>query len=347
MTLPLLFACVLALADPTAPTGVQRPVWIEQLPQEPGRVYALGTADLGLTLSEGRALAQASDRARLEVIARLRVSVKGQTSTSSRTTQVGSGGSTYGYGDRTTRDTVQVGAQAEDLPGLTVVQTFVDTACRTAYALAVLDLGQAQASLQGRLATLESNERSLEKERSRRARWRLRKLQGDLARLGELSSLLSLEPLQGRTHVARELVDKRLAALEAADLPPLELRKCAMALHPNVALPIALEEFLSSQITETGLKCREAGADFRLELTFSGGSKGPAFIYAEPQFVGTILYRLEATAQITDAGGVVLAKAPPISFSQEGTAEGMTTQFQRQFERRWGMLLDQLLAELQ
>lgn len=342
-----MFACMLALADPTAATGIQRPVWIEQLPQEPGRIYALGTADLGPFTSEGRALAQASDRARLEVVARLRVSVKGQTSTTTRTTQMGSGGSSYGYGDKTSRDTLQVGTQAEDLPGLTVEQTYLDATGRTAYALAVLDLGQAEASLQGRLTGLENSRHGLEKERSRRARWRLRKLQGDLDRLGELTALLSLDPLLARTRAERVIVDKRLAALEAADLPPLDLGKCAMALRPNIALPPAMEEFLSSRITESGLKCREAGADFRLELTFSGGSKGPAFIYAEPQFVGSILYRLEATAQITDAGGVVLAKAPPISLSQEQTPEGLSAQFHRQFERRWGMLLDQLLAELQ
>jgi len=346
VTLSAFFACMLALADPAASTAIQRPGWIEQLPTGPGRIYALGTADLSPSSPEGRALAQASDRARLEVIARLRVSVKGETSTTARTTQLGSGGRSYGYGDRSSRDTVKVGTQAEDLPGLSVEQTYVDASSHTAYALAVLDLGLAETSLQVRLRGLENSRRNLEGERSRPARWRLRRLQGDLSRLAELASLLALEAMGDRIQSERTMVEKRLAALEAEELPPLDLAKCAMALRPNITLPPALDAFLSSRITETGLKLRDAGADFRLELTFNGPSQGPALIFAEPQFVGTILYRIEASAQITDAGGVVLAKAPPISLCQEGSAEGLTTQFQRQFERRWGMLMDQLLGEL-
>jgi len=336
---PALIALVLVLPSPSES---QRPAWIESLPSEPGRLYALGTADFGPATSEGRALAQASDRARLEVIARLRVNVRGQLSTTTRTSQSGSGGTSLsGYGERVTRDDVRVGTQAEDLPGLAVARTY----------LAVLDLEQASQSLHERLSTLKASRLALEKERNRRARWRLRRLQGDFARLNELATLLApvapLESFRAQAQAEGEAVNRRLALLEAADLPPLELQKCAMALRPNMALPTGLEDFLVSQITTTGLKCREAGPDFRLELTFSGGSKGPDFIFAEPQFGGAILYRIEAAVQITDAGGVVLAKAPPIALCQQDTPEGLTAQFRRQFERRWGMLVDQLLAELQ
>ena len=139
---------VACLAQGTAPG---KPEWIETLPEASGRLYALGTAPLGGNESE--AISRAADRARLEVVARLRSTVRGSTSITTRTAEVtGPAGQTAGSGARQVVDQVSVGTRAEDLPGLVVERTHTDRAGGTAYALAYLDLAQARASLAARLA---------------------------------------------------------------------------------------------------------------------------------------------------------------------------------------------------
>nr|WP_320132435.1 hypothetical protein [uncultured Holophaga sp.] len=348
MSLPALLTSLLLLADPTTPAvlGASRPGWIEVLPQAPRRLFALGTADLPLGVPEGRALAQASDRARLELIARLKVSVRGETSSTTRTTQAGSGGRSYGYGDRTSRDTVQVLVKADDIPGLAIESTFVDTQARTAYALATLDLDRATEALQVRLGGLEAERRALEPQRTRQARWRLRGLVSELQTLRELSSTLSMEGLQTRTLAEELKASEQLSRLESAQLPPIAPGHCTLGIRSNIQLSPGLEGLLRERVTAAGLKCRDQAPDFRLELRFGGGSQGPALIFAEPRFTGTLVYRLEAELSIVAADGLVLAKAVSISLKQEGSPEGMMEAFLHHLDRRWPMLRDQLMAEL-
>ena len=66
-----------------APTAESRPAWISVLPDAPGRLYAVGTADLGASETEART--RASDRARIEVVSRLRATVKGETAVLTQT----------------------------------------------------------------------------------------------------------------------------------------------------------------------------------------------------------------------------------------------------------------------
>jgi hypothetical protein len=342
----LLWVCALS-AQPVPPTP--KPDWIERLPDAPGRLYALGTADL--SGSETQALRLASDRARLEVVARLRASVKGGTATLTRTQEFKrEGGPLTGSGERTVRDEVQVAAHAEDLPGLVIERTHVDPQTRTAYALAYLDVALARTALDTRLGTAVEARRRVGQEASRRARWHLRRLQGDLNRLEELSALLALTgsftDWRARLESVRQEAATRLGQLEAADLPPVDLAKATMTLRPNLDLPGGLQDALEARMEALGPHHRDTGADFILELSFSGGDQGPALIFTEMAFAAGVTYRLEAQLRILDALGTPLTKAATISLAQAGTAEGLVDQFRRAFDRRLGRLLDDVQAEL-
>jgi hypothetical protein len=329
---------------------VPKPEWIDTLPESSGRIYALGTADLGS--SEGQSLSRAGDRAKLEVVARLRTTVKGRTLMTSKAIQYQSTDSkATGYGEKRFSDEVAVSAQAEDLPGLALERTYLDQKGRTAYALAYLDMAQAQRSVQEKLETLREIRKKSEREKSRKSRWRLRKAQADLTALDGQASMLApagLAPeLRPSILAESELVDKRLAMLEAMDLPPLDMSKMTASVRTNIDLPPNLSDWLDQQIVVVGLKRRGAGADFVLDVVFQGGSKGPELLFAEPQFWGSITYRIEANATIKDSQGVALGKVAPISLAKEGSAAGLIEEFQRIFRRRLNSLMDQLRGELE
>ncbi len=327
-----------------------KPDWVDATPDLPGRMYAVGVADLGT--SEAQSLARAGDRAKVEVVARLRATVKGQTvmSTKSVVTQ-STGQKASASSEKTFRDDVAVTAQAEDLPGLTVEKTFLDAPGRTAYALAYLDTAQAQQSLGARLRTLKEVRVKAERETTRKARWRLRKAMTDLDQLDGQAAMLAPiglpEAIRDAIQTEKDATERRLSKLESLELPPLDMSKMSAAVRTNIDLPPALADWLDVQIKQAGLKRRDAGADFILELTFQGGSKGHEFIFSEPQFIGGILYRLEAKATLKDTQGVILGRVAPISLTQDDTAKGMMEEFQRIFLRRWRMLAEQLRAELE
>ena len=338
-----------ALPKALVPAPVPRPDWVETLPEVPGRFYAMGLADLGT--SEAQSLKLAGDRARLEVVARLRTSVQGGTATVTQTTETRREGSAAsGFGQRSTRDEVKVKAQAEDLPGLVVERTYLDPRSRTAYALAYLDMAQARGALTSRLEAVVEARQRVGEEASRVARWQLRRVQGDLNRLDELSDLLasagSFGPFRAGLERVRAEVAKRLGQLEAMDLPPLELAKSSMSLRVNVNLPSGIQDNLEACLAALGPTHRNAGADFLLELTFGGGDKGPEFLFTEMTFASGAIYRLEADLRILEARGTPLTKSATLSLTQAGTPEGLVEQFRRAFERKLIRLLDELQAEL-
>lgn len=341
------------LALPQAPPARQpepRPDWVDALPEAPGRIYALGMVDLGN--STGQSLAKASDRARVEVAARLRTSVKSQTVSTTRSTVTqSSGGPATGVSEKRFADTTAITVQMEDMPGLTVERTWLDPAGRAAYALAYLDVEQATRGVQERLETLATVRRRCEKEASRRIRWRLRQAQADLDQLEGQVAMLAPVGLSGSLRQAvtleRDRVGERLAQLEVMDLPPLLLSKMSLELRTNIDLSPANQDMLARELQQSGLRVRGRGADFILELSFEGGSKGPEFLFAEPQFFGSLLFRLEARLILRDSSGAILGRVGPISLVQENTASGLTEKFHATFRRRWTMLLDQLRAELE
>jgi len=345
----LMLALLVAL-----PSGAQgpaeRPGWIAALPGQPGRLYAMGTAELAR--NEGEAITRASDRARLEVVTRLRATVKGQTSVTTRTSETQQAGAkATGSGDRQVRDEVSVGARAEDLPGLVVEATYADAASRTVYALAYLDLAQARTALEARLDQARDGRLRVGDELTRKARWRLRKLQEDLNRIDESISLLAatgsgadLRPaLQGE----RKGLDKALQRFDGKVLPPLDLARTTMSLRTNVRLPPGLQAYLESQIIQCGLLVRSLDADLVLNLTFAGGTQGPEFIFTDMDLYSGVTYRTEAQMNILEGGGAALTRPVPIQVGQAGSPDGMVNQFRRLFERRLPRLIGEVQTELQ
>lgn len=345
MPLFLLLSAALSL-QPSAPP---RPPWVERLPEAPGRLYALGTADLGA--QEGRAITRASDRARLEVAARLRATVKGRTRVTTRTTEVQREGQrAAGDGERVVRDDVSVGVRAEDLPGLVVEQTFTDPGARTVYALAYLDLPQARTTLASRLERIRQTRVRLGGEVSRKALWKLRKMTLDLDRLDESIALLAVtgvgSDLRPALQAERAAVDLRRDQVSEADLPPVDFSRTAMSVRANVDLPLGVESYLKTQVAACGLIAREMDPDLVLDLAFGGGSRGPEFIFADMDIYSGVTYRMEARLALAEPGGAPLTRSVPIVIVQGDSPEGMVNQFRRQIERWLPRLLGEFKAEM-
>lgn len=327
-----------------------KPAWVETLPETAGRLYALGTAQLGG--NEGEAIARASDRARLEVVTRLRATVQGRTSVTTRTSEARrEGAPATGSGERQVRDEVSVGARAEDLPGLVVERTHSDRPARTVYALAYLDLALARGGLAARLDQARAVRLRVGDEMSRKARWRLRKLQEELNRIDESIGLLAATgsglDLRPALQAERAALDLGLRRLESRPLPPMDLAKTTMGLRCNVDFPPGIQAYLEAQIVECGLLYRNLSPDLVLDLSFSGGARGAEFIFPEVEPYAGLSYRTEARMTILEAQGLALTRPVPLQVSQSGSPEGMVNQFRRMFERRLPKLVAEALAELQ
>jgi len=331
-----------------AESASPRPDWIENLPDGAGRLYALGTSDLGG--NEGESITRAADRARLEVVTRLRATVQGRTSVTTRTSELQQGSAKSAVGDRQVRAEVSVGARAEDLPGLVVERTHTDRAARTVYALAYLDLTLAKGGLAARLDQVTAGRTRVGNELSRKARWRLRKIQEELNRVDESIALLAVTgvglDLRPTLQAERAVLDKCLQRLESRPLPPLDLAKTTMGLHANVDFPPGIQTYLEAQITDCGLIYRNLNTDLVVELTFTGGSQGPEFIFVDANPYSGVNYRTEAQMTILEGQGMALTRPVPLQLSQSGSPEGMVNQFRRLFERRMPKLVAEALTEL-
>jgi hypothetical protein len=348
----ILLATLIGVPGTLAAQGAvpARPDWIDTLPDLPGRLYALGTSDLAGR--EGEAIARASDRARLEVVARLQATVRGETSVTTRTAETQRGGApAAGAGERQVRDVVSVGAKAEDLPGLVVERTHTDRSARTVYALAYLDLAQARTTLGARLDRAREGRLRMGEELSRRARWRLRRIKGDLdgieASLGLLAGTGVGQDLRPPLQSEQSAVEARLQQLEGAVLPPLDLAKTTIALRTNVDLPPGIGSYLEAQIRECGLLLRNQNPDLILDLTFSGGGQSAEFIFADLDIYQGTTYRIDAALTILEGGGAAITRPVPLQVEQTESPEGMVNQFRRLFERRLPKLVAEVQAELQ
>ncbi len=96
---------------------------------------------------------------------------------------------------------------------------------------------------------------------SRKARWRLRKVQEDLNRVDGSIALLAAtgtgQDLRPGLQAERAALDKALQAFEAKPLPPLDLSRTTMGLRSNVNLPLGIQAYLEAQIGACGLQCPE------------------------------------------------------------------------------------------
>ena len=180
--------------SPLSGQGTLKPLWINLLPKESGKLYALGAAPLGD--NPALALKQASQNARLEVATGLRSSVKGETSLNSqmnlqRTLGQAASGSTR---QQVTQDS-RITTLLMELTGLEIVETWTDPASRTLYALACLDVGAAMANLRNSAEALEPGLKGVGAgikgpREAAKALFRLRSAREEAARLAVLSAPL-------------------------------------------------------------------------------------------------------------------------------------------------------------
>ena len=242
------------------------PAWIETLPEQPGRIYALGLAPPREGFAE--ALTQASHQARGEVLARLRASVKADTTVSSRSTMTQATGSrATGLSEQQVDRRTRIQAEATELPGLVVAETWEDRKGGTVYALAYLDLPVAERELRTRFLAQKKDlfqEEGLPtapRDRMRMLR-RLRVAQVELAKLDDLSALVAAGggdgKLRGQIREGRLAVDRDLEQLRSSLVFSLEGAKGASQ----------LAGILRNAALEAGLGWAETGGDFRLVMDF-------------------------------------------------------------------------------
>jgi hypothetical protein len=201
-----------------------RPVWISVLPEQKGRVYAMGLAPFAP--AEAQAIRQAQVNARVEVLTRLRANVKGETSVQSRMSysQQAGGPATATSSKSISQDSL-IQTQATELPGLVVEETWSDAAEQTAYALAYLDVPVAERELKARFEAVrkdlafEAATPTDPRERLRTLQ-RMKKSQSELAILDDLAGLISAggsDPvLRSAVRDQRLAVDRRLDALRGS-----------------------------------------------------------------------------------------------------------------------------------
>jgi hypothetical protein len=174
--------------------GIVRPTWIDVLPQQVGKVYAVGAAPLGENAAQ--ALKQASQNARLELAIRVRATVKGETNLKSQMSmQRELGGATTASSKQQLSQDSRVATQISELTGLGIAESWTDHNGKTVYALACLDLNAAMGHLKGRLDAvrtgLPGDEGSLMDPReAAKAALRIRKGREEVARVEALASPL-------------------------------------------------------------------------------------------------------------------------------------------------------------
>lgn len=274
--LTLLFGQAAAFAAPEPlqiRQGLVKPIWITQLPQQEGRVYAMGLASYAP--SEGQALTQAASNARAEVLTRLRASIKSETNIrSSATVTREAGGRATGSAEQQVGQNTRIQAQATELPGLVVEETWADAAGRTAYALAYLDVPVAERELRSRFTELK-NDLFQEGETPTAPRERMRMLnrlkgaQVELAKLDDMAGLLAAGggelKLRGQIRAAKLSVDRQMEQLRAT---------LTLSLEPGARNATQIANILRNAALKAGLGWSDKGGEFVLALDYRTDSKG-------------------------------------------------------------------------
>ncbi len=271
MRMPALLLCVPAVA---LAQGSVKPMWVNQLPSEPGRIYAIGSALISPT--EAMAIKKAGDNARGEVLARLRASVKSTTDMrSSSVVQRSTGSATTASSTQNFSQSTTVQAQALELPGLTVQETWTDRKDNTVWALAYLDAAVAQTELKTRFDAMTSelaseNASGEPRERIRKLQ-RLKLAQAEMAKLDDTASLLTAaggDPaLRGEVRKTKLWVDKLLDELRASLTFSL-----GGDTDPNVVGDVA--SVLRNAVLKSGLGWAERDGEFTIQLKLKRSKAG-------------------------------------------------------------------------
>jgi len=267
----ILLGGALGAQAPNIRQGLVKPMWITALPEQAGRVYAMGLAQVAS--SEAQAITQASQSARGEVLSRLRSNVKSETNVSTRATMTQSSGSkATGTSEQQVGQNTRIQASATELPGLVVEETWVDAKNGTAYALAYLDVPVAERELRARFEA-QKNDLFQEGDTPTAPRERMRMLsrlkvaQTEFAKLDDMAGLLAAgggDPkLRSQVRAAKLSVDRQMEGLRASLTLSLEGAKGATQ----------IAGVLRNAALKAGLGWVERGGEFQLVMDFRSDSK--------------------------------------------------------------------------
>nr|WP_320131920.1 hypothetical protein [uncultured Holophaga sp.] len=255
--------------------GLIQPIWVQTLPSAPGRVYAMGLAPV--TTGDAQAVRQATQNARVEVISRLRSSVKGSTSLSSHAEVQRQGGQkATGSSTQILDQSSTIQTQAVELPGLAVEETWVDRKGSTAYALAYLDVPAAEGELRNRFESLrhdlalDSGTSGAPRERLKRLQ-ALRSAQAEMDRLDDLAGLISAGG--GDPSLRRSVRDQKLAVDRLLDRLRNSLTLC-IAGDRDLGTGGDIANLVRNAVLKQGLGWQERSAEFTLKLRFQGNRQG-------------------------------------------------------------------------
>jgi hypothetical protein len=270
--IPLLLAAGLSLqAQPRQ--GLVKPIWVQVLPQQSGRVYAMGVAVVAP--SEAQALKQAAVNARVEVLTRLRANVQSQTDVqSTATVQRELGGRTTGSAQQRVGQSTSIQTQATELPGLVVEETWLDGPGATAYALAYLDVPLAERELGSRF---EAVRKDLARETPaagglERLR-KLKRLKGTQTELDKLDGMAGLLAAGGGDPALRSAIrDTTLALHREVDQLRAGLTLCVTGDKEGEAGDVAT--LLRNIVLKEGLGWSETDGEFRLQMRVQGSKAG-------------------------------------------------------------------------
>jgi len=266
-----------------APMARVKPIWVTTLPQQPGRIYAMGIAS-GAS-GEAEALTQASQNARAEVLTRLRANVRSETSVVSKASMSNQGGKVTGSSEQQVGQDTRIQTQATELPGLVVEETWLEAKGATAYALAYLDVPIAESELRTRF-TAQKNDLAQESGTPAAPRERLRLLgrlkhaQVELAKLDDMAALISAgggDPqLRAQVRAAKLAVDRRMDQLRGSLTLSLEGAKGAA----NIA------GLLRNAALKAGLGWAESGGEFQLVMDYRSDAKSAKIDVQHQQWNG-------------------------------------------------------------
>jgi hypothetical protein len=265
--------------------GKVPPIWVSALPQQAGRVYAVGMTSTG-GASEAEALTEAAQNARAEVLARLRTDVRSETQVTTKATVTRqAGGAATGSAEQQVGQTTRIQTRATELPGLAVEETWIDAKAGSAYALASLDVPTAEREVQARFtAQKEDLFREPETPTGPRERMRmlsrLKKAQVELAKLDDMAALLAAgggDPqLRAQIRAGKLAVDRQADQLRGSLTLSLEGAKGATA----------IAAILRNAALKAGLGWAEANGEFRLVMDYKSDAKTAKIDATHPNWNG-------------------------------------------------------------
>jgi len=361
-----LFLLALVSAAPllaALPQGLVKPIWISALPERPGRVYAMGLAPVAS--GDAQAVTQAGQNARAEVLARLRANVRAETTIKSTAkVSVSTGNKATGSSQQQVGQDTRIQAEAVDLPGLSVEETWVDAKEHTAYALAYLDVPLAERELRTRYQAQkddlakEPETPSAPRERMRML-GRLKKAQVELAKLDDMAALLAAgggDPgLRAQVRGSKLSVDRQMEQLRSS---------LTLSLEASARQATQVATLLRNAALKAGLGWSETGGEFTLAMAYksdaqtakidvshqewNGWWRGGWVSHTVARDTGIVVARGILELTLKDKAGnqyeSVEIEAKGLGVSDFQAEQKLKEDFRRKLEKTFGAWLEGLVA---